>query len=316
MSKIFKNSLEKLANGQMSYSNFFDRFGTHVVSSVIYGGLFTASSSVYSNVSSDQETFSTEMSNYYKYKDNFVIGANQSASAYTKYFSQTNYTTVKEKCEAIGGTTYPHANISANIWNDITSWCSTVKDFPQPVSYGNNGLKGLWQILPEKYSNLATKMKNEYFNYCKAKSILKEDVFDYNKNLCGTKSYGNITGSDFITDDRDVYVYEALSGLTNVSFSNMKKYKTLSITAEFQVIAKDSGWDTIKITGKYNDSNTQIYYYKRDSSSGDKCLCSFKFYIDLSSLSDENIIFAFGAYGAGSDDWKCQDFTLTYNLNI
>lgn len=315
MSIGFKNSLEKLANGQMSYSNFFDRFGTHVVTSVIYGGLFTASSSVYSNVSTDQETFSNEMFNYFKYKDNFVIGTNESAAAYTKYFSQTEYTVVKEKCTAVGGTTYPHTNITSDIWSDVASWCSTVRDLPQPISYGNNGLKGIWNILPEKYSNLVTKMSNEYYNYCRAKSILKEDSFDYSQNLFGTKYYGNITGTDNITDDFDVNVYEALSGLTNVSFSNMKKYKTLCIRADFNLVAKNSGWDTIKITGKYNNKDTQIYYYKHDSSSGDECTCSFNFNIDLNSLSDENIVFAFGAYGAGSDDWKCNKFRLTYNLN-
>lgn len=215
----------------------------------------------------------------------------------------------------MGGTTYPHTNITSDIWSDVASWCSTVRDLPQPISYGNNGLKGIWNILPEKYSNLATKMSNEYYNYCRAKSILKEDSFDYSQNLFGIKHYGDITGDDYITDDFDVNVYEALSGLTNVSFSNMKKYKTLCIRADFDLVANDSGWDTIKITGKYNNKDTQIYYYKHDSSSGDKCTCSFNFNIDLNSLSDENIVFAFGAYGAGSDDWKCNKFRLTYNLN-
>lgn len=319
MSIKFKTWLDQLSNGKISYSDFFDCFGTHIVTSVIYGGVFTYTNAIYSNISTSHEQFETEMSNYFNVNDNFAIGSNQKADQYNTYFSNTSYTKIVENYDTIGGEQYIH-NISnnQNAWNEISNWCSTVKNNPQPISYGSSGLKGMWEILPESYSYLREKMKNEYESYCESKKILNEDSFNYKSSVSGQKNYGNIKDGNNITDDDSVYVYDTLSGLTNIEYNYLKNYNSFRVVANFTIYSIDKGWDWIEVYVKYNGKNSKIYYYKHDSDIKNHLYedCSFSFDISINQISEDSLMLEFGAYGGGDDDWQCKDFTLTYYLDV
>lgn len=192
------DDLENVANGSMSEKAFFVRYGTHIVGSAIYGGKLSSVYTVASNkikINSDVQTALTEYIDIFNAKtftDTNVVSKINSTlnSSFTK-----DDINVGRKVSAIGGGAIPTGN---NLdWckgNGLKEWRNAINSDDNAnviIGYDEGALVPIWNILPEKYNNVAAKLKNTFTN---------EYSSCYNKFIKGihtedTKRYAGGDGS-------------------------------------------------------------------------------------------------------------------------
>ena len=170
-SDLFLADLANLSNGSLNYVQFFDKYGTHLVGSAIYGGELNMNFSVVSN--------SVRInSNYTNIIDSKVTFPNISSSiniditnAINTTFS-TNYESDNiQSCFnviALGGSTFG-STLVGDFSSQYTNWINSFDSADINsiiVDYTSQGLVPLWSILPAQYSSLATSMENAYIQLC------------------------------------------------------------------------------------------------------------------------------------------------------
>lgn len=162
----FLTDLSKVQAGTMTASVFFDRYGTHIVGSAVYGGRLNAAFTVLSDkiyvngsiktavdgtVSMDDVDTLTRSSVYASIKDQ--LGTGYSASDIVTNFA----------VNASGGIVVPGTSLSV-FERYYESWCNSFEDEDNSVliDYDDDGLVGIWSIIPDEYGLAATKLQNAF----------------------------------------------------------------------------------------------------------------------------------------------------------
>ncbi len=167
-SGMFLSDLELLKNGTITYDNFFEKYGTHLIGSAIFGGKLCSIYSVVSN----KVVLNEEMKDYI---DTAISanGINNSATAnvvagINSYFGVTNKYTTNDvntafAMSAYGGSVVASNNI-ANFNTSYVDWCNSFESSNNSVliDYASESLVPIWDILPNEYSNLSLEMENRF----------------------------------------------------------------------------------------------------------------------------------------------------------
>lgn len=197
-SDLFLSDLENVANGVMTEKEFFVRYGTHIVGSAIYGGKL---SSVYTVASNEIKINSSVQTSLTEYIDIFNAKTFTDTNVVRKINSALNSSFTKDDIKVgrmvstVGGGAVPTGN---NLdWcngEGLKNWSSAINNNDEAnviIGYDEGALVPIWNILPEKYNNVATKLGNIFTN---------EYSSCYNKFINGThandtKYYGGGDGS-------------------------------------------------------------------------------------------------------------------------
>lgn len=169
-SNYFLNDLSKLANGTMSYEDFFANYGTHIVGSATYGGRLNAYYSVVSNdllINADTTAGVEEAVGG-------VISKNTVGTITRKIAANLGITFDQQRVDtafylkAYGGNAIATANID-NFSSTLSSWTSSFNnsDSSVVIGYDNQGLVPLWDLLPQDYQDLSGEMERAYIRYYK-----------------------------------------------------------------------------------------------------------------------------------------------------
>ncbi len=166
-SESFLDDLALLESGNLSYEVFFNRYGTHLVGTAIFGGKLRATYSVVSNTIMLNEDMKASI--------DVVLSENLSSStasniianinAYYNEANKYNLTNINTafSLTAHGGTAIVSNNIE-NFNSSYEDWCESFNNVNNSVliDYNSEGLVALWDILPDSYSNVAVNMKNKF----------------------------------------------------------------------------------------------------------------------------------------------------------
>lgn len=167
-SDAFLSDLACLENNTLDYETFFDRYGTHIIGSALYGGKLRAYCAVLvkdivmdENIKDalDQLILSTGIQN---------VSAESVVSALNQVCSlpvEENDVRIDFNVAAEGG--MPISNLPSLFQEDYKEWCDSVFDIDECtiIGFASDGLVPLWEILPEDYDSLSVKMQNAFCGY-------------------------------------------------------------------------------------------------------------------------------------------------------
>lgn len=152
---FFLDALDKLSEEELSYSEFFDRYGTHVITGVDFGTKFEAYyGCVFDKFLSDKEW--GELRDIVE--NSMVESLNSGEESYWNPSDRVN------------------GKFGLN-FHGITHTTKTDKFDDTPLVIGYSSLLPFYEILPEKYSALAEPMKTAFEEYATANTDLHEDSF-------------------------------------------------------------------------------------------------------------------------------------------
>ena len=223
----FLADLNGLENGNKSYGDFeefFKKYGTHVIGSVVYGGRFGASYSVLSDniafypaveramttaisdVVDDidsgklqDDSFWFDIRPYLTKAINTVSDLSYGNFDYDAVFHAYSY----------GGDAVGSLSLKMYL-NNVQDWLNSLDDDSMiAVSYPQGGLVPVWDLLPSDYANLSSAMEESYNRYYRAAA--DELIVKYqSKNNLETEEDGTLSNPYLIRSEQDLKVIEAM----------------------------------------------------------------------------------------------------------
>lgn len=251
-SSYYLADLKKLQDNTITYENFFDKYGTHIIGSAIYGGKlrenYTATSNLYKFDAALQAKMDEAIS--FPLTVNTPAAVNSAIAAYynvdrSKLDVHTYFNSV-----AVGGDAFSTNNVLVSN-NATEKWAESFNEETEEnpksvlVDYTKQGLVALWDILPAEYSDLAVGMNAEFQRLCK----IKESVLDEFK----PGDYTNFSGG--MGTEKDPYLISNAQELRNI--------ESVDMSANYKLI-KDidlKGIEWTPIGGFYLEKAFSGYFY-------------------------------------------------------
>lgn len=172
LSDEYLNALEAVFDGSMTYTQLFDKYGTHLVMSGIYGGTLAMHYSAASNI----DEFRERASDIYLMLNSYVGGSPYESPTNPPVISNLlncNSGKVKERnyCYIRGGDDVAFSTI-IDFYDRYQEWVSSIDDNPALISVTSDGLRPLWEFLPDKYQNRLGEFQQALNDYV-AENIVK-----------------------------------------------------------------------------------------------------------------------------------------------
>jgi len=298
-SEYFLQDLENLELGTLTIEEFFNRYGTHLAGSAIYGGRLKAFYTLISNTvvinSSVKSVVDAELSTIDAALTNTTALANITAAIETQT-GQTIETTDMLSGFVVssqGGSVIASNNLE-NFNTSYVNWCNSFDQVNNSVlvDYTADGLVPLWDIIPDEYAELAVEMENKFIELCdNAKSVfldsygMLEDFYNFNGGKGTVDEPYKIANSDHL--------------------KNIEKNMSAHFVLANDITMPTAQWKAIGghykknyFTGVLDGNNYTIDGLKRTS-----------------NISESNNKFYFGLFGAIGEDGVVKDLNFT-NVNI
>lgn len=213
-SSSFLSDLDRLANDTLSYETFFNRYGTHIVGSAIYGGKLIASYSVLSSTAMIDAEVKTALDGVVSFAniqnatvDSVCSAMNQSLSvAVSASTVKTAFSVATEGGNVVSG-------LQSSFQSSYTNWCNSFSNNSNCVVIGfsSDGLVPLWEILPDSYASVAEEMRSEFFDYYDENEALFHSEFGQKTNPNFQSGAGTATNPFVIADATQLQAIETTS---------------------------------------------------------------------------------------------------------
>ncbi len=187
-SQIFLNDLQALyvSQSQIDFESFFNKYGTHIIGSALYGGRLN----VYYTTVTNEFTIDSAMSSKIKAKvDAGISNVNNGKTDFNfenemkavfneKNFESSFYTT------ASGGNVFTATDLTG-FSDGYKLWANSLNDSKNSVliKYAEDGLIALWDILPTDYQNMKDAMRTAFKKYYEDNFANFIDSFDYSNTI-------------------------------------------------------------------------------------------------------------------------------------
>ena len=171
LSNYFISDLEKVENEAMTPQDFFERYGTHLVMAVSYGGMLEFYHSTFSSEKINTIKLSEALSTDFSASLSYGLGsASAGVETSINYSSMEEVTSGRNEshfyCEAIGGD--PSKLFIARSFSDLNSsysaWVGSLSNekYHCIIDVADGGLMPIWEYIPGEYSD-ATAILKDYF---------------------------------------------------------------------------------------------------------------------------------------------------------
>ncbi len=193
-SEYFLQDLENLELGTLTIEEFFNRYGTHLAGSAIYGGRLKAFYTLTSNTviinDSVKTTIDAQIPTIASGWANTTTLTNIVAALETQTGQTIETTDILSGfvVNSQGGSVIASNNLE-NFNTSYLNWCNSFDQVNNSVlvDYTADGLVPLWDIIPDEYAELAVEMENKFIELCdNAKSVfldsygMIEDFYNFN----------------------------------------------------------------------------------------------------------------------------------------
>ena len=241
LSNNFKSALTKLKNGQISYEYFFTCFGTHIITSYVYGDRLYLDSYCVSNEKMIDNRFAMDLAaNADASFLNLSGSVHSNLDFNSNYKLKQNYSKFECKISCASGMLLSSSSDAIEGWVDHVN-SNTFYD--TIVEYCNDSFVPIWEVLPEDSPISSLRMQIEFNNYRK-KYCTSYEEGSYKFNV---ESYDHSLGGRTIKDkDRFNYINE---------FNVCEKYGFNVVKNAFDYIVL-----TITIQAKRIDDGNQLFY--------------------------------------------------------
>lgn len=333
----YLNNLNKAFSGNISFDDFFDIYGTHLIAKAKYGGTSNFYYNIVSNTLDvgEKEKYKIDAALKLQVGNAFSNNTNASFSLESALNKKTEGCTEKMRITSIGGEPF-----SATSFNDFTSnfygWKSTILAYPSIIGVTNGGLVPLYKLIPDTYSqsqknqfmvafeNYVKKYKTDLSGYDEV-SFKYADVnqVQYSFELRNTEKRMTDDGrwkNYHDTLDLNSNLYNASGYGLDIFRKNDFKYIDVKYTADMKEIYH--GYQHIFLYSNEEDlgNNSNLLWSKTIELNGNSKQTSYttKTYtisnILLSELPDNLIVFRYAASGSQDDDWMNKNIRVDITL--
>lgn len=277
----FLKALDNLKKNE-NYYDFFNKYGSHLIASVIYGGKNDLYYSVVSNNNSLNLSNKTTIENCVKAG---VEGLASGSATISSSISSSIGISMEEMesalySKALGGNTFVCTDFS-DYKTHLTEWSKAIDENKLNsvfINYAEDGLIPLWDILPAKYADLSDIMRTKFIEYY-SKGI--NDKLDKFSSLGDISRFAGGKG----TEDSP-YKISSSKHLLNMKYDLNAHYILMN---DIDMI--DSAWTPLKtFTGHFDGQGFTISNLTCSLTSGDGNLTRFGF-CETNQGTIENVTF-------------------------
>ncbi|MDY0295414.1 MAG: MAC/perforin domain-containing protein [Acholeplasmataceae bacterium] len=314
-------ALEQLNYGNMSYPDFFEIYGTHLIAQGIYGGridinyALTTDETIFNTtqtgeITSDIYAGITYTPNQAQLSTSFQVSSVSSLSSYNVNLSY--------KMIAVGGQGFSTTN-QGNVSQQYANWFSSIDSNPVLIGYGYRGLIPLWDIVPTTYQNVKQNMYNEFVTYANDYNLVQGSHSGIVTDELQIRSttYKITDAGRFVHNMRDIISLTRWNSLYNEAYLYTQGIQRVRI--KFSLIAKEV-YDGYQYIFLYNNDGTEstsgnplgtiMFEHGPGKYLGDSITYHFEFDVPLSSIGNDFVL-RYGASGSGLDTWKNWDLRVT-----
>ncbi len=334
LSLNYQLALYKVFNGQMTYEDFFNTYGTHVILKGVYGGMLNMHYSLASKYVDVGNSYSVKVTNGISASISNVVDYNLAANFNINKVLDCENGDVEEKFHLTARGGNPFTGLSINDFGrHFQAWSSSVANTPVLIAPSSDGLVPLWELLPSSYSSRKTEFKNAFEKYA---NEYIEDI--YWQHLHADLAVLDGEPISLISEKRGFEVTIKDNGIMNQhrDILNLNKnligcdmlrsygYEYVEISVEMEMREINKGYQHICLyLTEEEDENLQIQDIPFEYG-GNKLVKEYSYVthtfdkIPLSKITDVNSIFKFkpivirySASGSLADDWCNRNCTIT-----
>lgn len=173
LSTTYLKDLSSLYSNQSpsEFVKFFERYGTHLITSGVFGGRLNAYYAAVTNKSTIDVAVSSELKTAIEAGISAVNNGsvNTNVSAAIRDILNTSEFETSFYASAYGGNTFTAVTID-DMNSHYSSWASSFNTSDESavlINYPVNSLIGLWDILPNEYTDMRTNMEDAFIDYYK-----------------------------------------------------------------------------------------------------------------------------------------------------
>lgn len=284
-SDIFLNDLTKLSNGGLTASAFFEKYGTHIIGSAVFGGRMTSTLSVFSNKAKintgvqNKITSSISALDINTYSTNRII---KQINSELGFGYSSNDLIAIQNTKITGGKSIPGSGDALTSFaENEKEWCNSLNEddkYNVIIDFTKDGLIPIWDLISD--SVVAEKLNDEFIK------LINENYNNYNKNYRTENKvdYGGGDGSN-----GNPYLIENVKHLKNISKNMSACYKMTN-----NISLRNYEWEPIGgfygekgFTGYFDGNGKSINYLTRAIDIKEK---NNKIYFGLFSALKNNAI--------------------------
>ena len=321
-SSTFYNGLASLRNNESyeSYVNFFDNFGTHILSDVLMGGKLEMTATYCSVSYSYSKAQVTDIKNSLSASiSNYMLNNKMetSVSSSNNLTETTDYYMVK--ANSIGGSSNYLIDFELNqnkksTTSNYKEWTKTLDDYSQSgvIGVGGNGLVPVWDILPAEYSYLKTNMENNFKIYAQNTYKYSDDIYNsletgiIPRQLVREKQV-KVTDSGRVNQQMDQINSNYIDGLLPMQSYKDAGWNKCTITVDLKYKRQDLGDQHFYIYSKRPDSKDLesgvLGHWKNSRDREVWFDKDIELEVELDDVINDQMMIVYSASGKLNDDW-------------
>lgn len=329
---LYKRDVADLFDGDMTSTQFFDKYGTHIIAKAQYGGRFVVDYSLVSDRYDVWDEHFLDLSDYIE--DNLHDKISQNTTIDFNVFRDFDfyYPRAKETLNIYsrGGVEYSSVSLD-NLYTAYTTWLNAVESNPVVICTLADGLIPLWDILPSTYNTTANRdiFIQKYQEYAAAKE--NAIIETYNPSILNEEEvptgYNPIRpGETIVTDDgffSNYYDVVDLNDDFDIKYNYMKAhgFTKMVLCLEMQMREINMGYQLVAfLYSEKQDMAYQIgetFRYEYEGTTFCNRYSGVVFFIiqhiPIETFENEDpedcykLVFRYSADGAGEDNWANRD---------
>lgn len=323
----YKNDMRALFSGSMTSTEFFDKYGTHIIAKAQYGGKFEINYSLVSDRYYLWEDYNEELYDYLAANLHNKVGQNVDINVdvfeHFDFWENWEYETLQIHTK--GGNESSSISLD-NLYEAFTTWKESVYSNPKIIAASGDGLIPLWDLMPTDFNNEGYRSAfiRKYQEYARMhEATIKEkytpSILSQERVPTGYQILR--TGETIVTDEgyfNNDYDVVDLNEDFDIKYNYMKQhgYTKMDIYINMEMREINMGYQWIAIYYSEKESNSYkidefTYEYKGTSFGGeyDSSITFARFEVPIETFENDDpddcykIVFRYDASGTGEDDW-------------
>lgn len=263
----FLNDLTRLNNGSMTYNQFFNLYGTHVIGSAQYGGKLEVYNSILSNQVVFNQQIKTDLTNSFSVGLQYIGTQNTTINIGLNTSGQVNTSNsfANLRITALGGKAFD-INNQSEFQSNHNEWLNSLNaSVGSLINIDNDGFIPFWDLIPSNFSSVKANMKYQYEVYANNEKNSSSDFFSCNKfnNQTYSTELKYIRSTKYRIPDKPQYqnLYDAINlNQFGLSFGIMKynNFKTVNFKVYITIYEEDDGYQHIFLYKSLINSSSEL----------------------------------------------------------
>lgn len=328
----FLTALARLNSGTLSYEDFFNIYGTHMIANAIYGA---ACQSLYT-VSSNYKELNNNALISIKSKFGDSIGnINENIDITNEikesYEIKKIFFDEKFRSSSVGGNPFFLTDMN-KADGEYNRWQDSITGREVLINFSNDGLIPIWEVLPTQYKFLKARMISEYNAYVSRSKQSCDDFFRVDQIVKPSIMINSVEqriidkNSDSYHNFADGFNLESEFFLDKNSLIK-KGFNKIQVKVTLDMKEKQDGYQHVQLFDriciedpKTNWNNSGMLVEEVFDLGGSSVLSTYQtknitFTLGLNQLTSNKMQLRYNAHGFAGDDWYKKDVRVGITIS-